>query len=205
MTDGGYDDGYSRTPCLWGSAPGSLVADFLRAGPSVVDAVVWDLGCGEGKNASAFSALGADVRAVDCSQFAVSNGQAAWPELPIKWSVGDAAEMISAEPSASADYVIMYGLTHCLPDMAAVSSLIEHAKRVTRPKGQHFLVAFNDGPHDLSAHPGFSPLLLSHEFYKACYADWEIRHSSSSILNETHPHNNIPHFHSVTRMWVRRP
>lgn len=195
---GGYDEGYLSCSCFWGRSPGSLVRNHLE---SMVDAKglrVLDLGCGEGKNANAYAEAGAEVIAVDCSRVALENGMKAFPAAGIRWIRSDAKSYL--ENADLFDVVIMYGLLHCLSSAEEVRLLIDCALRRTHSAGMHIVAAFNDGPHDLSAHPGFNPLLLSHEFYISCYAASKTVSASNSVLEETHPHNNIPHFHSLTRM-----
>lgn len=199
--DGGYDDGYRECPCFWGSAPGSLVAEVLQHS-EVRGKRVLDLGCGEGKNAAALARAGASVIAVDCSQLAIRNGKAAFPSLPVEWVVGDAVNV--RFDSKAHDLVIMYGLPHCLPTPVAIRNLISVAIKATRVGGTNILVAFNDGSHELQrAHPGFCPTLIPHAEYLKMYATHEVVMASNSMLHETHPHNGVPHHHSLTRLVAR--
>ena len=64
--------------------------------------------------------------------------------------------------------------------------------------------AFNDREHNLSAHPGFNPLLLKHSDYVDYFVSNTIVFESDENLYETHPHNNIPHMHSMTRLIIRK-
>jgi cyclopropane fatty-acyl-phospholipid synthase-like methyltransferase len=195
---GGYDDGYATCPCFWGKEAGSLVRQFLSNMPDASNLRVLDLGCGEGKNAAAFADRGASVTAVDCSKRALANGKIAFKHDNIEWIQSDAIEFL--EESILFDVIVMYGLPHCMESTSAIQTLIELSQRKTSHGGKHILVAFNDGPHDLSAHPNFKPTLVSHDFYLRCYSGYEIESHTSSLLHETHPHNNIPHFHSITRL-----
>jgi SAM-dependent methyltransferase len=199
--EGGYDDGYSRCACFWGKSPGSLVRQFLESNPSLFERTVLDLGCGEGKNAYAFATAGASVDAVDCSALAIANGRRAFPNPNIRWIAADAADYLRS--CRSYNVIVMYGLLHCLSSAQDITAVIELAKRRTVLCGTHIVVAFNDGPHDLSAHPNFTPTLASHAFYCRQYRDQEVVCDRNSILSETHPHNNIPHFHSITRLIAR--
>ncbi|WP_207460240.1 class I SAM-dependent methyltransferase [Azospirillum sp. SYSU D00513] len=160
-----------------------------------------DLGGGEGKNAAAFARAGASVTCIDCSDIAISNGKAAFPDLGISWCVGDAEEILSERTKY--DVVVMYGLLHCMPSEAAISNLVHRAIGATKPGGMHILVSFNDRSQDLAlAHPGFHPTLLPHLAYMRLYSGHDILCATDSILEEVHPHNGIPHHHSVTRMVV---
>jgi SAM-dependent methyltransferase len=201
VVDGGYDDGYSACPCFWGSSPGSLVKVFLDNNHSLAGRAVLDLGCGEGKNANAFALAGASVDAVDCSELAISNGKRAFSNSNINWILANAVEHLEA--CRCYDLVVMYGLLHCLSSARAVSDVIALALRKTFLGGSHIVVAFNDGPHDLSGHPNFHPTLVSHAFYCDQYKRQTVLSESDSILHETHPHNSIAHFHSISRLVAR--
>src|SRR3954451_16915833 len=102
---GGYDDGYSACPCFWGRAPGSLVRNFLRQ-QAVNGLRVLDVGCGGGKNAFAFLKAGASVVAVDCSELALKNGQAAFGTARIEWRHNDCVPYL--RDCEGFDVVVMY-------------------------------------------------------------------------------------------------
>lgn len=199
---GGYDEGYSSSDCFWGTSPGSLVKSFLEEHRDLRGIRVLDLGCGEGKNAAAFAQCGASVTAVDCSAKAIENGRRSFPDPRIEWLVLAGGAYLTRDELF--DVVVLYGLAHCLSSSEEISSLIQTALLRTRLGGYHFLVSFNDGPHDLSAHPNFSPTLLAHSFYVEQYGGHTVLAESDSIIHETHPNNNIPHFHSLTRLVVKK-
>jgi tellurite methyltransferase len=200
---GGYEDGYSCCSCFWGRSAGSLVSKFLSATRSVKGLQALDLGCGEGKNAYALARAGADVIAVDCSERAINNGEREFPNSKIKWVISDAETyLISSEKTF--DLIVMYGLLHCLPSAEKIKELIKLALDKTRSDGVHIVASFNDGPHDLSAHPGFLPTLMPHDFFLRQYAGHVVLSASNSRIDETHPHNQIPHFHSLTRLVARK-
>jgi 2-polyprenyl-3-methyl-5-hydroxy-6-metoxy-1,4-benzoquinol methylase len=163
---------------------------------------ILDLGCGEGKNAGALALSGARVVAVDCSSRALANGRCAFPSEDIEWHLSDAHSYLANADSF--DAVVMYGLLHCLASSEEIAAIVQLALHKTRVDGYHFTVAFNDGPHDLSAHPGFSPTLLPHAFYLQLYARHTILTQSDSIIYETHPHNRVSHYHSITRIVARK-
>jgi len=197
---GGYDDGYSQCACFWGRSPGSLVQSFIRTTPCKGLRVL-DLGCGEGKNANALAHAGATVTAVDCSALAIAHGRKAFADAKIEWIVSEGAAYLEhCEPF---DVIVMYGLLHCLPSLRAISTLIASSIRKTRRGGYHIVATFNDGPHDLSAHPGLRPTLAAHQFYLDQYRLLQVLTECTELIHEVHPHNSIPHHHSLTRLIVR--
>lgn len=199
--DGGYDDGYRACPCFWGKTVGSLVAKFLQ-GNSVVKKRVLDVGCGEGKNAVAFAALGAEVTAIDCSEVALQNAKNAFEETNVDWHCCDVRRFNSNFEEY--DVVVAYGLLHCLNTKDEITSTVRRLQDLTVPGGWNIVCVFNDRQHDLSAHPGFNPCLVPHLYYRSLYEGWEITFVSDEDLHETHPHNNIPHVHSMTRLICRK-
>jgi tellurite methyltransferase len=200
--NGGYDRGYAECSCFWGRSAGSLVRSFISEMAPGKALRVLDLGCGEGKNANAFAEEGSCVEAVDCSELAIANGEREFAHGKIRWVQCEAERYL--HDCESFDVVIMYGLLHCLPSQARISSVIRHALDKTRKGGHHIIASFNDGPHDLSAHPGFAPTLAPHSFYIFQYKDQHIVSATDSLLHETHPNNGIPHFHSISRLLVRK-
>jgi ubiquinone/menaquinone biosynthesis C-methylase UbiE len=203
LSDGGYDDAYRAVPCLWGTEPGSLVRQVLAASSLSGPIKVLDLGCGEGKNAAPFARLGCEVDAVDCASIAIENGKRAFPNLAIRWHHQDAFQFECGE--ARYDIVICYGLLHCLDSSEAVDRMLSRVQCATRLGGTNVVCTFNDRSHDFLAHRGFAPTLLPHCWYLERYSQWYLDHTSDADLHETHPHNGIPHHHSMTRILARRP
>jgi len=202
--NGGYDDGYRECPCFWGTEPGSLVRRLPEFVSEFRGLEVLDAGCGEGKNAAFLAQQGARVDAFDVSEFAVENGRRQWPDLDgVRWRVADARN--EDLPVNHYDIVIAYGFTHCLADKAEVARLVDRLQAACKPTGLHLLVAFNDRRQELEAHPGFHPTLLPHAGYLNLYSGWELLTTSDTDLTETHPHNQIEHTHSMTRLIARKP
>lgn len=202
-TSGGYDSGYRAVPCFWGVRPGSLVEAFVAQNNFSAGYRVLDLGCGEGKNAAALAKLGCVVDAVDCSPFALRNGSKAFPDSRINWIEADIARIDFG--SEVYDLIIAYGLFHCLQSPEEISQAIERAKSATKGGGHHIICTFNDRSQDLSAHPDLRPTLLGHAWYVERYKNWESLAATDTNLVETHPHNNIEHHHSLTRILARKP
>lgn len=201
--NGGYDDGYRLCPCLWGDKPGSLVSRVF-GNDRPLSLKVLDLGCGEGKNAAYFSRRGATVDAVDCSDHALRNAESRWGPLQgVTWHLEDAATFVG-KLECNYDVVVMYGLLHCLSTPVDALSLISRCRELTNRGGLHIVCAFNRRSQDLSAHPNFEPLLLDHGTYVHAYDGWHVEASDEDLF-ETHPHNGIPHHHSLTRLIARAP
>lgn len=204
--DGGYDDGYTKCPCFWGSEPGSLVKEISLVHKNWSGKRILDVGCGEGKNAIFLASQGAYVEAYDVSDLAIEHAKRAassGPHGSVTFEVRDARE-IKANPETF-DGVIAYGFFHCLASPEEIRRSCVNLKALVARGGGFVLCAFNDRSQDLSAHPGFFPTLLPHLSYLELFADWEIILSSDRDLHETHPHNGIPHVHSMTRILARRP
>ncbi len=201
--NGGYDDGYRECPCFWGVEPGSFVRLLCDYIPSFIGLTALDAGCGEGKNAAFLARTGAVVDAFDVSALAIENGRRHWVECTdIKWSVGNVCQIDL--PQNHYDVVIGYGLLHCLPSVFEIQDTIDRLQNATRIAGYNVICVFNERRQELRAHPDFSPSLLPHTDYLAAYSSWEILKESDSDLTERHPHNNIEHTHSMTRILARK-
>ena len=197
---GGYDDGYEQCSTFWPDHPGSVLA-WLAGQRSLRNLRVLDLGCGEGTNAAWLAAQGCQVTAVDVSAAALRNALAKYPQSSIDWQHADA--MSVAYRSESFDLIVAYGLLHCITEPESVE-LVQRMKQWTRVHGINVIVAFNDRSQDLSGHPGFHPTLRTHSSFVSQYSDWALLFETDQDLHETHPHNKIPHHHSMTRIAAAR-
>lgn len=198
-----YDEGYLACPCLWGDTPGSLVQDFVGIAGPLSGKRVLDAGCGEGKNSVFLARAGAHVVAMDASFPAIENGKRRWPAEPnVIWEIADVVSLKLA--SESFDIVVAYGLVHCLPSSAAIHSCITTLQTATKRGGYNIFCAFNSREQDLSAHPGFNPCLMDHAEYIQMYSGWDLITCTDATLHEIHPHNNIPHYHSLTRILAKK-
>jgi 2-polyprenyl-3-methyl-5-hydroxy-6-metoxy-1,4-benzoquinol methylase len=201
--NGGYEEGYRSCPCFWGTEPGSFVRLFKDVIGDTNGLRVLDAGCGEGKNSVFLAEFGAIVDAVDISALAVENGKKQWPSVSgLNWRIGDIQHM--ELPSGYYDAVIGYGVLHCMPDEITLKSLLSRLQKATRPWGYNILCTFNSRSQDLSAHPNFHPTLFPHSYYLEAYSAWRIVAESDSDLVEEHPHNNIVHTHSMSRILAQR-
>lgn len=201
---GGYDDGYVACPCFWGKQPSSLVSFYLSRHEVPEGCRVLDAGCGDGRNAQAFARRGADVLAIDISQLAIERATAAWPEISVNWCQTDIRE--AEFDACSFDVIVAYGILHCLRGPEELAETIEKFRAATNAGGYNIVCAFNERRQELDdAHPGFEPCLMPHSYYLRAYEDWLIEEASDRDLFESHPHNRIPHVHSMTRLLARKP
>lgn len=198
---GGYDDGYSSCPRFWPDRPGSVLS-ALDHGSELHGLKVLDLGGGEGTNASWLEKRSCSVTVVEVSAAALKNAHRLYPSSSTNWIHADATSVDFADEQF--DLVIAYGLLHCL-DEPDIEPLVSRMKRWTSAGGLNVVVAFNNRSQDLRAHPGFAPTLLDHGSYANLYSDWQRLIESDEDLFETHPHNGIPHHHSMTRLASRKP
>ena len=199
---GGYDIGYSSSPCFWGTSPGSLVRHALRLLPDLKGVGVLDAGCGEGKNAAFLAAHGALVDAIDISHQAILNARSAWDPAVLKRIRFQVADVQDYVADREYDIVILYGLLHCIPG-AAKRPVVENLKAITRAGGFHVVCALNDRLDGFTeGHRGFRPHLVGHGTYLGLYSDWTVAEASDLDLTECHPPEFIEHTHAVSRFFA---
>lgn len=198
---GGYDDGYRACPRYWPSRVASAL-ETLSQQADLQGLKVLDLGCGEGTNAAWLAGKGCDVTAVEISGTALEHAQRLWPASGVSWVHADSTELELG--TAEFDLILAYGLLHCLAT-DDIPLLVTRMQAATTPGGWNVLATFNDRAQDLSGHPGFQPSLQPHDFYLSLYEKWSILTATDLDLHESHPDNNIPHSHSLTRIVARRP
>ena len=198
--DSGYDDGYKCVNNFWGVHPAKLVIEasrLLSKQKHESGLVCLDLGCGHGKNSIFLSNQGFEVYAMDSSFYAIHEARLSHPE--VHWCVRDIRKLC---PNGRLfDMIVMTGSLHCLPSAEDVRCVVRAAQSRTRLGGFHVLSAFNSSDQDLSGHAKtFHPLLLDHSFYLSLYNGWKLLAASNEVQDDIHPHNNIRHRHSITRI-----
>ncbi|MGE2723559.1 class I SAM-dependent methyltransferase [Mycolicibacterium pulveris] len=198
---GGYEDGYRACPRFWPSRVASAL-DALARETDLKGLKVLDLGCGEGTNAAWLARNGCEVTAVEISATALEHAERLWPDSCVNWVHADSTELELG--LAKFDLIVAYGLLHCLPG-DVIPSFVRRMQAATKPSGWNVLATFNDRSQDLTGHPGFRPTLKPHDYYLMLYEDWALLSATDLDLHESHPHNNIPHSHSLTRIVARRP
>lgn len=203
MNKGGYEIGYQNTDCFWGKKPGSLVLQLENIINDFDGLKILDLGCGEGKNSYFLGEKGAIVDAYELSEEAIKNGRKMFTKASNVNMFQRDVLTIDIKKKFY-DVIICYGLFHCFRKILEVEKLIQDCLDGLTVGGFFVVCAFNSRRQDLSAHEGFYPLLLEHKDYLGFYKDHQILFESDTDLYETHPHNNIPHVHSMTRMIIKK-
>ena len=203
MSDGGYDVGYKKCNSFWGTTPGSLILKLNDEFRNYQGKSILDVGCGEAKNSIYFAEKGCYVDAYDISEFAISNAAKVCAKYDtINLKQADAMDISYTENKY--DVIVAYGLFHCFGVKKSVDKVIKSCLKSLKTNGFFIVCAFNDREQDLSAHSGFNPLLLKHSDYIDYFANNTIIFESDENLYETHPHNNIPHVHSMTRLIIKK-
>lgn len=202
--DGGYDKGYKACKCFWGKTKGTLIKILDTFVDDYKGLIVFDAGCGDGRNAAYLSSRGAKIRAIDISDIAITNAKENWTDRgEILWEIGDVREMKFAEKEF--DIVITSGFFHCFANPAEVYASVNKLKNSLKVGGFFAVSNFNGRHQELHAQPGFTPsCLMSHDDYVKMFDGWNLLHVSDTDLTEAHPHNNISHTHSVTRIIARK-
>ena len=102
------------------------------------------------------------------------------------------------------DVIIAYGLLHCLSSHEEVVFVTQLLQDLTVLGGWNIVCAFNQRRQDLIAHPGFDPCLLEHNELVALYREWCVEEAFDEDIWEEHPHNQIRHVHSLTRLLAKK-
>jgi tellurite methyltransferase len=203
MSDGGYDIGYKECSCFWGTKAGSLILKLDSYISNYNDKLVLDLGCGEANNSIYLADKGCVVEAYDISRYAILNASKKCHNYKnIRLQQSDILKL--AYPKNTYDIIISYGLFHCLGSINNIETVVKSCINSLKENGYFVICSFNNRRHDLSAHEGFNPLLLSHVDYLNLFRSYTIIFESDEDLFETHPHNNIPHMHSMTRIIIKK-
>jgi 2-polyprenyl-3-methyl-5-hydroxy-6-metoxy-1,4-benzoquinol methylase len=202
---GGYDDLYaaSRPQFLWDSNPGRLVlriAEWLEEGSSV-----FDVGCGDGKNAlyleeRSFSVLGIDPssNAIDLlrARFSAAGRRPSGQYIE--------ARIQDFSTDVSFDCLLSYGLFHCLAptERYAIHTGLQSTVRVG---GLMIFTTLLDTTSLPSDH-GTPTITLtnSSEIVELLGRDWQVIEYSEGSISESHPPIAGWHTHDAAWLVARR-
>ena len=164
--------------------------------------VALDLGCGDGRNALALAARGLEVDAVDVSVAGIRKlrRRAEAAGLDVRAWVQDVGTFSFAR---AYDLVVAHGVLHLLK-RATWATVLDDARRHTRPGGWHVVVVFTDRippPPDLAPHT--RGLFREGELLEL-YKDWSMEEWDSRTLEDEHP-GGVRHRHAVNRIVARNP
>lgn len=204
-----YQVEYENTDGLfWDNKPAKYVQLFVEIIQNNLENwTVLDLGAGEGKNAVYLAKLGGLVTAVDISPIALSKFSLQpdyeYGKRNIK-TVNCNVVDIELEDSQF-DLVIAYGLFHCLSSHKKIEDFVKKVKKWTKKGGYFIGATFTDkipppDSQDYLSLESFLPTGMLETFF----SDWKIIYTEEDIITETHPTNNIPHQHSITRVIAQK-
>lgn len=203
MSDGGYDEGYRVCPTFWGEQPAEYVMDAIERLAPAGNRLALDFGCGDGKNAAAMARAGLRVLAIDRSSVAVNNARARYGDLDVMWLVCDLRSITG--PARCFDLIVATGSLHCLESESEIIQALGVMKAMTKDGGFNVISAFNDGNQDMSGHSAdFRPTFLPHANYVAAFSGWRVIRASSEYQVDRHPHNDVEHGHSISRLLVQK-
>lgn len=198
-----YDELYASTAePLW-SRPGRLVrriGNWLPPG-----SVVWDAGCGDGKNALYLVKHGYRASGVDISSLAIQwlrDRFARAGEDSSSFRNGDVCNNIP--PEGSVDCLVSYGLYHCLD---ADNRIDQHRKLqgTVRPGGYVLFCTLTDALPIPASHRTPGAVVASQRELSRLFAAEKPIEISNGFIREDHPPLVGRHEHSVTWMVMRRP
>ena len=199
-----YDALYlSRKGSLWGPA-GRLIQridEWLAPG-----AYIFDVGCGDGKNAALLSHRGYKVSGIDLSEAAIRRLRGRLSSEGLDSSafvVGDVMQYDDSK-AVSVDCLVSYGLFHCLsPSHRRHDHVRLH--QLVRPGGLIIFSALIDSLPLPSDHhtPGVVPANES-ELHEV-FAQERVLEWSYGVIDEEHLPLVGPHQHAAVWIVARRP
>ena len=202
-----YDEGYSKIKNFWGCNPGSLVTSSIKYFSDLSSLKSLDAGCGTGKNAYFLALHNIDVLAIDISEIAIKNAKELWTPFPnLRFESQDVRKL--KLDSELFDIVISTGMVHCLYDQTEITLVLEKLFNSLKSNGIFAFSTFNnDRMNNFNGHDrDFMPCLLPHKFYIEFFLNTksEILFETNTFQPDIHPHNLIEHYHSITRILIRK-
>lgn len=194
----------NTTDCFWAKEPAKYVKVFIEKYCSNLHGLTGlDLGAGEGKNAVYLASKGAKVYAVDVSPIALSRFNQQPNYDSYKENIGTiCCDMRNVYfPNETFDFVVAYGILHCLSNKKEVKEYVDKIKSWIKPKGFFICVTFTDEvpPPDSQSYLEYESF-LEKGMLEEMFSNWKILEKENDIIAETHPTCNVEHKHSLIRL-----
>ena len=195
-----YDDKYSSDEYFWGKQPSSIARIFFQMFPPAASLTLFELGCGEGRDAIFFGRIVYRVTAFDYSVEGIHKAKS-WAkdlDLDIDFFQADINEYRLERPY---DAVFSSGALHYIPqDLRA--EIIANYKRFTNPGGIHVHMVpihkpfIPQNPLDDSLEQDWiSGEILTH------YHDWKIEYFSEEVQDDIFSDYKFP----INRIIAKEP
>lgn len=201
--DNPYDQKYVGKEYYWGKKPSKLcnkVMEIVRP-TSNFHPKLFDLGCGEGRNAVYFAKHGFDVVALDVSLPGLEKTRKYAEEVGVQVKTIQ-ANIIDYRLADVYDVIFSTGVLHYLPPELR-KECFQNYKDFTSPNGINAFSVFVKKPFiprapdaEETAYLYMSGELMGH------YWDWEILYSAEEIFDCMS--SGVPHRHAVNRIIARK-
>jgi len=196
-----YDAKYAGTEYYWGKKPSPICYKVLEMNQMEKQLSLFDIGCGEGRNAVFFARNGYNVTALDLSVNGVNKTKAYAELIGITINVFEAS-LLDYRIDKNYDVLFSSGVLQYIPEEKR-KTIIENYQKNTAEDGLNVFSVFVKKPFiekspgaEKTAYPWYSGELLA--FYK----DWKIEYSCEEIFDCMS--SGIPHKHAVNRVIARK-
>lgn len=171
------------------------ILDLVKRLPK--EAKIFDLGCGDGRNAIPLAELGFDVTAVDISSTGIGKIHALTEgkKLSIKTVVADIRKYRIQDRY---DLIIAHGCLH-LMRAEERNKIIAEMQEHTLPGGYNAVTVFTDSVAASGDMEDYFVGLFQEEELFDIYSKWEILLKQSYIFEDEHP-GGIHHTHAVNKI-----
>ncbi|WP_276280654.1 class I SAM-dependent methyltransferase [Halorussus caseinilyticus] len=192
---------YGRDDYYWGTEPNDLAETALGHLADPEEAVVADVGAGEGRDAVFFAERGATVYAIDPIAEGLEKAErlAADRDVEVRTRVGDVNDL---ELPETVDLFYSIGTVQYLqPENRAAQ--FDHFHEATRPGGVHAVFAFVDHP-EVPTPPDWGD---NEHFYeqgelRGYYDDWDVLDESALVFDDDS--GGEPHRHAAEIVTARK-
>jgi len=201
--DNPYDDRYAGEAPYWGRNPSSLcgkILDIMR--PVEANALtLFDLGCGEGRNAVYFAQHGFRVTGLDVSPVGLEKARCYAKEAGVTIETIE-ADITDYLPDDIYDVIFSTGTVHYLPP-GMRETCFEQYKAHTSRNGINAISVLVEKPFIGKAPDAEeTAFLYTSGELMSYYRDWEILYSVEDIFDCMS--GGAPHRHAVNRIIARQ-